>query len=268
MNWTTPRDLKAQLMRLWLRGELLRPLIGNEQIFPLQLKLKAPVSADLTGCFEAVRAWIAELTAMPQIRIEWHTVRHRVQGMQHLPHSVWIDTADSAFGLLAKQRDVKRFEHIVDVTRSTQPALLSWLARRPLQAIELADQWPRLLAIVHWLAEHPHPGIYLRQVDIPAYTVNLSRRIALCCPNCWTGFCLPQQSLWTKAALANLRHATVSWRNLRAFTFVYLTRTSNYCQGRNCPLCHWMMAALRNCKSRCSMFSLPKMKPISWHFHR
>ncbi len=167
MNWTTPRDLKAQLMRLWLRGELLRPLIGNEQIFPLQLKLKAPVSADLTGCFEAVRAWIAELTAMPQIRIEWHTVRHRVQGMQHLPHSVWIDTADSAFGLLAKQRDVKRFEHIVDVTRSTQPALLSWLARRPLQAIELADQWPRLLAIVHWLAEHPHPGIYLRQVDIP-----------------------------------------------------------------------------------------------------
>ncbi|MBL0009925.1 MAG: hypothetical protein IPP22_00715 [Nitrosomonas sp.] len=167
MNWTTPRDLKAQLSRFWERGELLQPLVTNEPVFPLQLKLKSPGSADLTGRFEAVRAWIAELKAMPQIRIEWREIRHRVQGLQRLPESVWVDAPDSAFALLAKQRDVKRFEQIVNLTRDAQPALLPWLARRPLQAIELADQWPQLLAIVRWLAGHPRPGIYLRQVDIP-----------------------------------------------------------------------------------------------------
>lgn len=167
MNWTTPRDLKAQLFRLWDRGKLLQPLITSEPAFPVQLKLKGPGSADLTERFDAVRAWIAELTAMPQIRIEWREFRHRVQGVQRLPQSVWIDAPDSAFALLAKQRDVKRFEQIVHVTRSAQPALLPWLAWRPLQAIELADHWPQLLAIVHWLTGHPRPGIYLRQVDIP-----------------------------------------------------------------------------------------------------
>jgi hypothetical protein len=45
--------------------------------------------------------------------------------------------------------------------------LLAWLARRPLQALDLADAWPALLAVVGWLAAHPRPGIYLRQVDVP-----------------------------------------------------------------------------------------------------
>jgi hypothetical protein len=44
---------------------------------------------------------------------------------------------------------------------------MTWLARRPLRALELADDWARLLDIVTWLRDHPRPGIYLRQVDIP-----------------------------------------------------------------------------------------------------
>jgi hypothetical protein len=47
------------------------------------------------------------------------------------------------------------------------PALLPWLEKRPLQAMELAADWPRLLAVVGWLIGHPRPGIYLRQVDLP-----------------------------------------------------------------------------------------------------
>jgi hypothetical protein len=44
---------------------------------------------------------------------------------------------------------------------------LSWLAKRPLKALELAGQWPVLLDVVAWLQANPRPGIYLRQVDIP-----------------------------------------------------------------------------------------------------
>lgn len=34
-------------------------------------------------------------------------------------------------------------------------------------ALKLADEWDRLLGVVAWLAAHPRPGVYLRQVDIP-----------------------------------------------------------------------------------------------------
>jgi hypothetical protein len=45
--------------------------------------------------------------------------------------------------------------------------LLVWLAKRPIRALDLSDQWGLLLQIVSWIETHPRPGIYLRQIDIP-----------------------------------------------------------------------------------------------------
>ena len=167
MNWTTASDLKAQLRRLWERGELLRPLVTGEPRFPLRLTLKGPGSTELAEQFESVRAWIAELVAVAQWRVLWREVNHRVLGSQRLPQSIWVDTLDDALGLIGKRREAERFAELLVLTRARQPALLDWVGKRPLQAIELAPQWPRLLAVVDWLAAHPRPGIYLRQVDIP-----------------------------------------------------------------------------------------------------
>jgi hypothetical protein len=65
------------------------------------------------------------------------------------------------------------------------------LARRPLRALELAPHWPRLLDVVCWISEHPRPGIYLRQVDLPgvhskfveAHRAVLSELLDLALPN-------------------------------------------------------------------------------------
>lgn len=167
MSWTTPRDLRTQLARFWERGDLLRPLVTGEAKFPLRLMLKGPSSAELSDRFEAVRTWVAEVMSMPHIRIEWREVRHRVQGLQRLPEQIWVDTLDGALTLLAKRRDAERLSQVVTLTQAAIPALLPWLAKRPLQAVDLADQWPRLIAVVRWLAENPRPEIYLRQVDVP-----------------------------------------------------------------------------------------------------
>lgn len=167
MNWTTGNDLKARLRRLWERGGLLRPLVTGETVPPLRLTLKGPGSAELADQFEGVRAWIADLVAVPRIRIEWREVNHRVLGLQSLPQSVWIDTLDDALALIGKRSDAARFTQLLALTRTQQPVLLQWLSKRPLQVIQLADQWPHLLAVVDWLSGHPRPGVYLRQVDIP-----------------------------------------------------------------------------------------------------
>jgi hypothetical protein len=167
VNWTTANDLKAQLRRLWERGELLRELVSGETIFPLRLTLKCPSSSELAERFEAVRAWIADLVALPQIRIQWREVNHRVLGSQRVPQSVWVDNPENALALIGKRGEAARFNELLALTRSKQPGLLAWLSKRPLHAIELAADWERLLAVVDWLVRHPRPGIYLRQVDIP-----------------------------------------------------------------------------------------------------
>jgi hypothetical protein len=43
-------------------------------------------------------------------------------------------------------------------TQSAHPALLPWLARRPLRALELAVSWDRLLAVTRWVLARDTAG--------------------------------------------------------------------------------------------------------------
>lgn len=167
MTWTGPKELKAQLARLWERGELLRDAVTGNVRFPLRMSLKSPNSADITDRFNEVRDWAAGLASTNSVRVEWQELRHRVQGAQKLPACVWVETLEDALTWLGKRKDWDRFSTQVFATRQTHPALLPWLEKRPLQALELSVEWPRLLAVVTWLVEHPRPVIYLRQVDLP-----------------------------------------------------------------------------------------------------
>ena len=167
MTWTGPKELKAQLARLWERGDLLRDAVTGNPRFPLRLSLKSPSSADITDRFNEVRAWAAELAATDSIRVEWQELRHRVQGTQKMPACVWVETLEDALISLGKRKDWDRFSAQVSATRQVHPALLPWLEKRPLQALELSAEWPRLLTVVAWFVDHPRPGIYLRQVDLP-----------------------------------------------------------------------------------------------------
>lgn len=83
-----------------------------------------------------------------------------------MPCAVWIDTVEDGLALISKHRSAERLMQLVRMTRSQQPQLLDWLAKRPLRGLELFDEWDRLLEVVTWLVGHPRPGIYLRQVDI------------------------------------------------------------------------------------------------------
>jgi hypothetical protein len=166
MKWTTPADLESEVNRLWQRGELLRPLVTGENEFPRRLALRTPAPSELSSQFEAVRTWAAELATAPCVRIEWREVRHRTHGAQRLPAQVWVDTLDDALRLVSKSTDAARFTRVVEMTRAELPALLPWLARQPLLALEMADRWQHLMAIVRWLTQHPRPGVYLRQVDV------------------------------------------------------------------------------------------------------
>jgi hypothetical protein len=168
MRWTRPTDLKAQVQKLWDRGLLLASLAGEETLFPRRLTLKGPDYRELSERFPEVRDWIAGLSAAAgPYRIEWRSVNHRVLGTNEIPAAIWINTLADALGLIGKRRAADQFAALLEQTREKQPVLIPWLAKRPLRALELAEDWPRLLAIVVWLLKHPRPAIYLRQIDLP-----------------------------------------------------------------------------------------------------
>lgn len=167
MSWTRPVDLRAQVQKLWGRGELLASLVTGESLFPKRLVLKGPTSAEMADRFDEVRAWIGEIRVIPYCRMEMREFKHRVFGANAVPQEAWIDSVEDALALIGKQRDAARFTALIDVTRKRQTQLLDWLPKRPMRALELADEWSRLLEIVAWLQAHPRPGLYLRQVDIP-----------------------------------------------------------------------------------------------------
>ncbi|GAB4483595.1 MAG: DUF3322 and DUF2220 domain-containing protein [Thermodesulfovibrionales bacterium] len=168
MTWTSPAELKAQVQKLWDRGLLLASMAGGEPLFPRRLMLKGPDSRELSERFPEVRDWIAQLSAAARpYRIEWRSVNHRVLGTNQIPAAIWIDRLSDALGLIGKRRAADQFAALVDLTRDKQPGLLPWMTRRPLRALELAEDWPRLVDIVGWLLRHPRPAIYLRQIDLP-----------------------------------------------------------------------------------------------------
>ena len=167
VGWTTPADLRGQVQRIWDRGVILASVVTGEARFPRRLSLRRPGSKELRDHFDEARTWVAALRSMPHVRLAMREVHHRVSGTNSLPHEAWVDTVEDAAALIRKQPELERFRRLVDRTRARQPALLPWVARRPLRALRLAGDWPRLLDVVGWLEDHPRPGVHLRQMDVP-----------------------------------------------------------------------------------------------------
>ncbi len=171
MPWTSALDLRAQTQKLWDRGTLLAEVVNQEgdgpSSFPRRLRLQCPTVTELSARFEEVRIWAEGLRlGSGRYRLVERDVRSPVLGSNRIPDEAWLDTLPDALTLIGKTKDAARFAELVCVTQIQQPALLSWLEKRPHAALELGPVWPRLLRVVGWLQATPRPGIYLRQVDI------------------------------------------------------------------------------------------------------
>jgi hypothetical protein len=172
-HWTRPADLKTEVERAWNKGRLLAARVTGESLYPLRLRLRAPAPTDIGQRFDEVRQWIQQLRAGSREQrgygytLQWRSVRHRLHGTNELPAAAEIPSADDALRLIGRQRDSRRFDTLVEATRTHAPALLDWLARRPLNALEQADDWDAILRIITWFRAHPRPGVYLRQLEIP-----------------------------------------------------------------------------------------------------
>ncbi|MDZ7669425.1 MAG: DUF3322 domain-containing protein [Gammaproteobacteria bacterium] len=92
---------------------------------------------------------------------------NRVQGANALPVAARVETEADALFLLREEAAVRRFDAIAGQTLQRYPELAGWLERRCMRALDHADDWPNILAVLDYFVRHPRPGVYLRQLDIP-----------------------------------------------------------------------------------------------------
>ena len=164
-RWTSPGDLRSQLNRHWERGKLLT----NSQIFPLRLPLRGPTAGELGDRFDDVRDWVrvwAQQEEKQGLVLEWREVNSRQIGRNRLPAAVLFHDRNQALALIGKRQAGRDFDRLQARILQSFPPLRDWLERRSLQALELKDQWPRLLAVLDWLHAHPKPGVYIRQLEL------------------------------------------------------------------------------------------------------
>ncbi len=177
-HWTTPKDIREQVRRLWQRGSVLSGLATGEPGFPKRLVLKRPTSGEMGRRFGDVQAWIASLKTLPpkHVRLEWRKVSHRSLGVNDVPSEAWVDSVEGAASLIGQRSGVRHFRELVELTRRRQPALLGWLARKPVRALKLRGDWEGLLGVVDWLQQRGRPGVYVREMDVPGVDTKFVER--------------------------------------------------------------------------------------------
>ncbi len=168
-GWTTSAELRSRLLREWERGRLL----DGSTAYPLRIALKGPESAQaLAERYDEVRRWIRALADGAKAdgghgyRLELREFDHRQLGRNSVPAAAWFDTESDALTFIGRRREAARFRELADVIAGIFPPLRDWPARRPLRVLEHAADWPRLLGVLCWIADHPRPGVYLRQIDV------------------------------------------------------------------------------------------------------
>jgi hypothetical protein len=172
-DWTTPADIRAEVQRLWDRGQILAARLGGPPVFPCALRLRKPDAKALTERFDDVRKWIRALEHGSKTAqgfgydIEWAEINHRQLGRNRVPTRISMATEADAIRLLGKTREARQFSLLMDAMLTRFPALSGWFAKHPLTALDNAGGWDRIMAILAWFKDHPRAGLYLRQLDIP-----------------------------------------------------------------------------------------------------
>ncbi|MDO5116823.1 MAG: DUF2220 family protein [Synergistaceae bacterium] len=172
-NWTTKNEIAAAAGKLWESGRLPAALISGARLFPRSVKLKGPGAGEMAERLSETREWCDALRAGSKeerrngYRLEYRHIRHKILGENNIPERAVIDTEEDALALAGKKGEAELLLKMAEETASRLPALLAFLHRKPLRALEAASQWGRLLDICEWMLEHERPSIYLREIEVP-----------------------------------------------------------------------------------------------------
>ena len=178
-GWTTTADIKAKIKRRWDSGELLTASAGDQPFTPYELPVRGPKPAEIGDDLDAVRAWIDDLESGSRggrrYQLTYGSIGGRYLGRNRIPVRAVINDFAQAWELLGVQPAVRLHTELLEQSAAA-PRLRDWAATHPLRALELADDWPQLLAAYRWLEQSRGSGVYLREVIAPGVDTKFIER--------------------------------------------------------------------------------------------
>jgi hypothetical protein len=165
----TPTAIEAKsrreyplFLRAWLRGEAFAPIkLPVGKLPEGYLELRDAVNRVLEGqrCGHGAG-----------YRVESQTRQTRMHGPQTLPVRVVIDTPEDLLNLTGKRREFECFKRDVDLIRSEQPELETWLEANAMNVIAYHGVWLELLRVCAYFQMNPRPHQYARALPIAVHT--------------------------------------------------------------------------------------------------
>jgi hypothetical protein len=166
-SWTTVAGLRAQSLKAWNSGALLRELLEPSGAYPRRRALKRPTAAALLSEYAAAQRWAAELFAgAGPYALETVEVGRRTVGSNRIPATATFATVEDEIGFAGKSREAARFRELAACLGELDPLLPAWAALRPLKLLELGYDVLLAARVALWLRDNPAPGIYVRQLGL------------------------------------------------------------------------------------------------------
>lgn len=167
-SWTTVAGLRAQSLKAWNSGALLRGLLEPSDAYPRRRSLKRPTAAALLSDYAAAQRWAAELFAgAGAYTLETVDVGRRTVGSNRIPAVAVFATVEDEIGFVGKSREAARFRELAAALGELDPLLVGWATRRPLKLLELGSDALTAARVALWLRDNRAPGIYVRQLGLP-----------------------------------------------------------------------------------------------------
>ncbi len=214
-GWTTPDDIAAKVRRRWDDGTLLRAHATNATFDLIDVPLRGPRPSEIGDDLAAARDWVALLDAGRRddrrYALTWQAIGGRRIGRNELPVRAVISTFDQAWALLGVRGAVRQFDEILELADG-HAAMRTWIVGNPHRALELHNDFPKLLAAFTWLDAHRNSGRYLREISAPGVDTKFAEkhRVVLAAmlgvPSAATGF-LSALGLRSKPEFVRLRPA-------------------------------------------------------------
>jgi hypothetical protein len=134
-SWTTVSGLRAQSLKAWNSGTLLRELLEPSGAYPRRRALKRPTAASLLSEYTAAQRWAAELFAgAGTYTLETVEVGRRTVGSNQIPAAAVFASVEDEIGFVCKSRDAVRFRELAAALGELDRSLPSLGGEAPAEA--------------------------------------------------------------------------------------------------------------------------------------
>ena len=164
------KQIKTRLLKQWGRGVFLKTIASGEVLFPLEVVIKGPTSAEMVNTFDTVRSWVKEIKSeceKSRLQLVWKEINHRQLGRNSIPKKIIFSNITELAVFLGKKRDLQAFNSGLGILDKAFPELVAWAELHPFKMISNVADIERFITIVSWRLQNPHPLIYLRQLSLP-----------------------------------------------------------------------------------------------------